>query len=106
MIKHVLLFLIGLSQIYSQIVTLGEDYPIFLTINTSVRSTSNLYNVDQKVSEVVSTVVPSLLLDLSSKASNLSLTASANTNIKYYASNDNLNKSYPTKKWLSTLYSP
>ena len=95
MIKYVFFLLLSLSQVYCQIVTLGDDYPIFLTINTSVRSTSNLYNVDEKVSEVVSTVSPSLLLDLSSKASNLSLTASANTNIKYYASNDNLDKSYP-----------
>ena len=88
--------LIPFALLNSQIVTISEKYPVFFTLNSTVNSTSNLYNVAEDVTETVITVSPSLMLDLSSDASNLNFNVSVSSQFKKYQKNDNFDKSYPT----------
>ena len=88
--------LIPFALLNSQIVTISEKYPVFFTLNSTVNSTSNLYNVAEDVTETVITLSPSLMLDLSSDASNLNFNVSVSSQFKKYQKNDNFDKSYPT----------
>ena len=88
--------LIPFALLNSQIVTISEKYPVFFTLNSTVNNTSNLYNVQEDVTETVITVSPGLMLDLSSDASNLNFNVSVSSQFKKYQKNDNFDKSYPT----------
>ena len=82
--------------LHSQVFTIADKYPIFFTLNTTVSSTSNLYNVEKDVTETVTTLSPSLMLDLSNVASYLNFNVSVSSQFKKYQKNDNFDKSYPT----------
>ena len=78
------IFFLSFSLLNSQVVTIADKYPIFFTFNATVKNTSNLFNVDDEVSETVATLKPGLILDLTSSASNLNFNITADTQIKKY----------------------
>ena len=86
--------LLPFALLNSQIVTISDKYPVFFSLGTSVNNTSNLYNVNEDVTETVTTLSPGLMLNLSSDASNLNLNVSASSQIKKYQKNDNLDSNY------------